>query len=211
MESTGHLVSYESNAGAGAFVEFNTGDAKTANVNNTTGINPGEDDPTSNTITAQPNLYTKARNIPGDSWDAEAMTYDPSTGGTSYVFMVANMATAPTYLNTTTAAVPADNAANFPTTNILYVLNANGTPVQGLNVYNNAATAGPRAWSDIVPLGSLNKDESGNPVAKITGMSTIGSTVYVSTIDGKIYALGQRQSFRLAESTGTGNTRPRTT
>ena len=193
MRVDGHLVSYQSNAGAGAFVEFNTGDARTANVDQTTGINIGEADPDPNdnspvTINGV-TVYTKARNVKGASWDMEAMMHDPltptpanATKGTQYVYMVGNMFTGPGYLN------PADDP-KFPTTNLLFVFNADGTPVRGFNEYGNATTAGPRTYSDVVPFGDLNTDSQGNPVAKITGMSTIGTTIYVATTDGKIYTL----------------------
>ncbi len=68
----------------------------------------------------------------------EALTYDPSTKGTKYIFMIGDMSSGPGYLN------PNDDP-NFPTTNLLFVFNADGSPVRGFNEYNDPATGGPRS------------------------------------------------------------------
>ena len=187
MRNDGHLVSVQSNTintGAYAnFAEFNTGNATTVNASQAVTINAGEDDPNSaqrpqgSPIT----VYTQARNVPYGAWNMQALAYDPTTGGRSYVLAVANMNRQPFDANPG-PGVP------LPYRNLLYVLDSNGNAVQGYDLETgNPATTGPRNISDIVPFGDLSVDDQGSKVGEITGLAAIGNNIYVVARDYTYY------------------------
>jgi len=174
MRNDGHLVSIQSyRTNPATFAEFNTGNATTVNASQTLGITAGEEDPNSRAVVNGVVYYPTARNVPNGSLNVQALTYDPFNGGRTYILAVANMDFQPFEGN------PA--SSTLPYKNLLYVLNADGTPVQGYDPNGTLASPGTRNISSIIPFGDLSHDNQNNPVGQITGLTAIGNSIYAVT------------------------------